>query len=241
MVRKPERPDRLRLPLFATVSALLLLFPIHDLLVAGPNIGGYGGVDYRLYVEATTRWIHGGPFFEPSQLAGPYTVAPGDILYPPTALLLFIPFTVLPGFLWWAIPAAAVGWMLWRLRPDPIAWPFLALCMAWPPTMVKVATGNPVIWAVAALALGAVYRWPSVFVLVKPSLFPFALFGSWTRTWWVTLGVFVALSAVFGTLWIDWIKTLLNSRGGGLAYSIQEIPMLLFPVIAFLGRTRRQT
>ena len=100
---------------------------------------------------------------------------------PPTALLLFIPFTVLPGFLWWAIPAAAVGSMLWRLRPGPIAWPFLVLCVAWPPTVVKVAAGNPVIWAVAALALGTVWRWPSVFVLLKPSLIPFALFGSWTR------------------------------------------------------------
>ncbi len=58
---------------------------------------------------------------------------------------------------------------------------------------------------------------------------------------WVTLGVLAALSVVFGALWMDWIKTLLNSRGGGLAFSIQEIPMLLFPVIAFLGQTRRRT
>ena len=171
-------------------------------------------------------------------LAGPYEISPGDILYPPFTLLLFVPFTILPAVLWWLLPAAVVGYSLLRLRPRPIVWPFLALCLAWPPTLVKVVTGNPVIWAVGALALGVLYAWPSVLVLIKPSLFPFAFFGANRRAWWLALGALIVLSLPFGFLWIDWIHSILNSQGGGIAYSIQEIPMLAFPVIAWAGRPK---
>ncbi|MFI5269358.1 MAG: hypothetical protein ACHQ7M_18435, partial [Chloroflexota bacterium] len=198
----------------------------------------YGGVDYRLYMDATTRWLHGGPYFNPYQLAGPYQISAGDILYPPVALVLFVPFTVLPALLWWLIPAAAVAWCVRALRPRPVVWPIFALCLAWPPTLVKVVTGNPVIWVVAAMCVGVLYAWPSVFVLIKPSLFPFALFGVWRRSWWVGLAVFLAISLPFGLLWIDWLHSILNSQGGGLAYSILEAPMLAFPPIVWLGRTR---
>ncbi|HLY12729.1 MAG TPA: hypothetical protein VKR24_00135, partial [Candidatus Limnocylindrales bacterium] len=153
-------------------------------------------------------------------------------------LLLFVPFTFLPAVLWWVLPAGAVVFALARLRPQPIVWPFLALCLAWPPTLVKVVTGNPVIWAVAALSLGVVYAWPSVLVLIKPSLFPFAFFGANRRSWWITLGVLAVVSVPFGFLWLDWIHSILNSQGGGLAYSIQEIPILAFPLIAWAGRRR---
>ena len=172
--------------LFALVSVVILLVPIRDLLSTGPNLGGYAGVDYRLYMDATTRWLNGGQFYEAYQ-AAPYVISAGDILYPPVALWLFVPFTMLPAVLWWAVPIGATIWALWRLRPGPISWPFLALCVAWPPTVVKIATGNPVIWSVAALAFGVIYFWPSVLVLIKPSLFPFALFGSNRRRWWLAL------------------------------------------------------
>jgi hypothetical protein len=149
---------------------------------------------------------------------------------------LFVPFTFLPALLWWLIPAVALGWCLERLRPKPIVWPVLALCLAWPPTLVKIVTGNPVIWAVAALAMGVLYAWPSVLVLIKPSLFPFALFGAERRTWWLALGAFVAVSLPFGSIWIDWVHSIMNSQGGGLAYSSLEVPILAFPLIAWAGR-----
>jgi hypothetical protein len=229
--------------IFGAVSLLILALPLHDFITALgiPNLNGYGGVDYRLYMDTATRWLAGGGYFQPYQLAGPYPISPGDILYPPVALLLFVPFMFLPAILWWLIPAAAVAWSVARLRPGPIVWPMLAICLAWPPTLVKVVTGNPVIWAVAALALGVVYAWPSVLVLIKPSLFPFALFGACRRRWWIGLAVFVLVSLPFGSLWIDWLHSILNSQGGGLAYSSLEIPMLAFPVVVWLGRKRPVT
>lgn len=224
----------------ATVGcALLVLFLVVDALDASVNsatLRGQGGVDYQLYMGAATAWLHGGQFFEPYQLAGPYQISAGDILYPPVALILFVPFTVLPAVLWWLIPLVAVAGMLIRLRPQRWAWPLLAACVAWPTTPLKVLTGNPVMWAVAALALGVVYAWPSVLVLIKPSLFPFALFGARSRSWWIALGVFVAVSVPFGSLWVDWGRSLLDAQGGGLAYSSLEIPMLALPVVAWLGR-----
>ena len=49
------------------------------------------GKDVALYRDAASRWLAGGPFYEPRQLAGPYEVAHGDILYPPVGLWLFVP------------------------------------------------------------------------------------------------------------------------------------------------------
>ena len=200
------------------------------------------GVDFVLYRDVAARWLAGGPYFEPYQLAGPYDIQAGDVLYPPVGLVLFVPFAVLPAALawplWWAIPIGATTWAIRRLRPRPEVWPLLALCVAWPTTLLKTWTGNPVIWCVAALALGTLYRWPSVFVLLKTSLFPFALFGANRRSWWVALGVLIVVSLPFGGLWADWLTSIVNAHGGGLLYSTLEIPMLLLPLVALFGRTQ---
>jgi hypothetical protein len=124
------------------------------------------------------------------------------------------------------------------LRPRPEVWPLIALCAAWPTTLLKTWTGNPVIWSMGALALATIYAWPAVFALLKPSLAPFALFGANRRSWWIALAVLVALSLPFGVLWADWLASVTNSRGGGLLYSTLEVPMLLLPLVAWLGRTR---
>jgi hypothetical protein len=220
----------------SALTIVLLVVDVLDVAANGATIRGQIGVDYQLYVGAGASWLHGGPFFQPYQLSGPYQISAGDILYPPVALLLFVPFTFLPAILWWLIPALALTWCLYRLRPARWAWPLLAACAAWPTTPLKILTGNPVIWAVAALSVGVVWAWPSVLVLIKPSLFPFALFGARTRGWWLAFGFFVAVSLPFGSLWVDWIRSILNSHGGGFAYSILEIPMLAFPLVAWLGR-----
>ena len=159
------------------------------------------GVDFLLYRDAAARWLAGGSYFEPYQLAGPYPITAGDVLYPPVALWLFVPFTVLPAVLWWAVPIGVTAWAVWRLRPEPAWWPLIALCVAWPTTLLKTWTGNPVIWSVTALSFGVIYWWPSVFVLIKPSLFPFALFGANRRSWWIALAVFVAMCLPFGAMW----------------------------------------
>ena len=227
-------PKRVALAL----SAAMFVIPAVLVLLVPHPLEQPFGVDFLLYRDAAARWLAGGPYFEPYQLAGPYLITAGDVLYPPVALWLFVPFTVLPALLWWVVPIAVTAWSMWRLRPAPTWWPLIALCIAWPTTLLKTWTGNPVMWSVAAMAFGVAYWWPSVFVLLKPSLFPFALFGANRRRWWIALAVFIALCLPFGSMWADWVTTLANSTGGGLLYSTLEVPMLLIPLVAWFGRSR---
>ena len=224
------------------LSAAVFALPVAFVLLIPDPLEQPFGVDFVLYRDVAARWLAGGPYFEPYQLAGPYPIQAGDVLYPPFALWLFVPFAVLPEpvawALWFAVPVAAVAFAIWRLRPRPESWPLIALCLAWPTTLLKTWTGNPVIWCVAALALGTLWAWPSVFVVLKASLSPFALFGAWRRSWWVAAAALVVASLPFGSLWADWVTSVVNSQGGGLLYSSLEVPMLLLPLVAWAWRTR---
>jgi hypothetical protein len=232
---------RSRSAALATSAAVFAIPLAFALLIPDPLEQPFG-VDFTLYRDVAERWLAGGPYFEPYQLAGPYDIQAGDVLYPPVALWLFVPFVLLPEpiawVLWFSVPIAAVSYAIWQLRPRPEAWPLIALCVAWPTTLLKTWTGNPVIWCVAALALGTLWAWPSVLVVLKTSLAPFALFGAWRRSWWVAAGLLIVASLPFGALWGDWIASILNSQGGGLLYSSLEIPMLLLPLVAWAWRTR---
>ena len=222
-------------------SAATILLPLLFVIAIPDPLEQDVGIDVALYRDVAARWLAGGPFYEPHQLAGPYLVAHGDVLYPPVGLWLFVPFTVLPALLWWAIPAAVTVWAIVRVRPRPAVWPLMALCLAWPTTPLKIWTGNPVIWAMAAMSIATMYRWGAPFALLKPSLFPFALFGIRERAWWMGIGVFVSLCLPFGGLWADCVTSVLNSRGSGPLYSVLEAPMLLLPLVAWAGRTRQMS
>jgi hypothetical protein len=229
-------------------SLAVVAIPVAFVLVVPHPLDQPLGVDYRLYRDATHLWLDGGPFYPFRQLAGPYEITPGDVLYPPVAIWLFAPFAIpngpeaslLAAAAWWLIPLAGTAWAVWRLRPGPWAWPLLALCATNPTTLLKAWTGNPVIWSMAALALAVALPWRTTapLVLLKPSLAPFALFGIGRRSWWVGALALVLLSLPFGALWREWLTTLVNSRGGGLLYSSLEAPFLLLPLVAWLGRTR---
>jgi len=232
----------------ATVlSVAVFLVPIAFVVIVPHPLEQRVGVDFDLYRNVTTRWLGGGPFFEPYQVAGPYEIRAGALLYPPVALWLFVPFAVPTGPLatvvavaWWSIPLGITAAAVRHLRPRPVVWPLIALCVANPTTLLKIWTGNPVIWSMAAMALAVVSgsRLTAPFVLLKPSLAPFALFGIRRRSWWLGLAALVLVSLPFGALWGDWLASVLNSRGGGLLYSALEVPMLLLPLAAWLGRTR---
>jgi hypothetical protein len=230
--------DRPRVAL--ALCALVFLLPLLFVLAIPHPLEQPLGVDVALYREAAARWFGGGPFYEPRQLAGPYEVAHGDILYPPVGLWLFVPIALLPTVpalaLWWGVPAAVTAWAIRRLRPRPAFWPLIALCLAWPTTPLKTWTGNPVIWSVAAMAIATAWRGAAPFSLLKPSLFPFAFFGIRRRSWWIGLAAFVALCLPFGSMWGDWFTTVVNTRGGGFLYSALEAPMLALPLVAWLGR-----
>jgi hypothetical protein len=227
------------LALIASVSILAL--PFRDLLAAaqGAPTAAPSGVDFVLYRDAAARWLSGGGFYNSWQVTGHYTIVAGTqpILYPPVVLLLLVPFTVLPGFLWWAIPAVTIAWAIRWLRPSPLSWPLMAFCLAWPTTIGLTVHGNPVIWVVAFLSVGCVTAGPAALVLLKPSLFPFALVGTRSGRWWIALGALATLSVPFGAMWLDWIRALLNSDGS-LVYSLPEYPMVTLPLVAWVARTR---
>ena len=137
-------------PVAIGLAAVTILLPILFVVVTASPLDQPFAKDVLLYIDAADRWLAGGPFYEPRQLAGPYEVAHGDILYPPVGLWLFAPAAILPlpiGLvLWWSIPAAITAWAILRVSPRPAVWPLIALCLAWPTTLLKIWTGNPVIW-----------------------------------------------------------------------------------------------
>jgi hypothetical protein len=192
--------------------------------------------DYHFYVNAASRWLATGQFYLAHQLTGPYFIQLGvEVLYPPNALLLFVPFTVLPAILWWLIPTSALGWGIWRLRPVPLVWPVMAFCLL--PASEQFWAGNTGIWLAGGIALATSYGWPSVVCFIKPNLFLFAMVGAWRRSWWIAVAMLLAASVPFGSMWIDYLHVGLNAgmSGGGLLYSAYEVPLLLLPIAAWLG------
>jgi len=200
------------------------------------------GFDYNLYMEAASRFLQGGSFYLPYQVAGPYDVVAREILYPPISLALLIPFTALPAVLWWAIPlglTAAVA--VWH-RPSPWGWALILALLALPApvpwALGSIVAGNPAMWAMALLAAGTRWDWPSVFVLLKPSLLPFAFFGARSRSWRLALVVLVLASLFLLPLDLEYISVLQNARGVGLFYSASNLPLMLIPLVAWLARRR---
>lgn len=197
------------------------------------------GLDYDNYAIATRAWLDGGSWYLPRQLDGPYQVVPGDVLYPPTWLLLFVPAALAPWPLWWAIPIGLTAWALARLRPAPLAWATIAAFLAWPPTAVHLLTGNPGIWLVAALAMATLYRWPAAFLLSKVTVAPLALFGVRDRRWWYTAGALLLASLPFALMWPTYVRVLLDAESAaGIFYSAQDLPMLMIPLVGWALRTR---
>lgn len=227
-------------PLVATGVLLVMAAYSSVTLLTDPRFAALAGSDFAIYRDAAARWLHGGFFYYPEQVAGPYDTLLGHVMYPPPTLLLFLPFTVLPAVLWWAVPIGIVAWRVWALRPSPWGWAGIAACLAWPMTVELVYTGNPLLWIVAALALATRWRWVSVLILAKPSLLPFALFGVRHRRWWLALGATVIVSALFLPMWPDWIRAVLNARGpfSGPLYSLKDVPMVAIPLLAWGARAR---
>ena len=200
------------------------------------------GVDFRIVESAADRWLHGGGFYLPYQLAGTYVHGEhlgtdSPILYPPTLLLLLFPFTVLPAALWWFVPMTVTAWVVSSHRPRPLVWPVLMYLLVFPMSLWEIATGNPLMWFTMALALGTRFGWPAALVILKPTLAPFARVGVHRRTWWMAMGVVAALSLLFLPMWPDYLRVATNMESGrGVLFSLNQFPMMMIPLIAWLGR-----
>jgi hypothetical protein len=236
-------PRAVRLAQFAIASLLIawiafVVWSIHD---------GFS-MDYGVYRQVGQRVLSGGPLYQPYQLAGPYSVVggwQGDNMYPPTSAPLFVAFAALPAplamFLWYLVPLGVVAAVLVRSRPS--GWRLVACLalLAYPPSIGVVYLGNPALWVLAALSLGTLYRWPAAFVLLKPSLAPFALLGLRDRRWWIVAAGFAAVAVALLPLTLEYAKVLLNARGqfSGLLYSLPNVPIMLIPLVADMKRPAR--
>jgi len=240
-----DRRHRLCHALAIVLVAMAVVAPVLVIALTGTD---RLGIDYRQYMEATRRWLDGGSFYQPWQLTGPYLIPPVPVtnlselpvLYPPYALGLFVPAAIVPAFLWWLVPMAIIVWHVADARPRPWAWLALGLLIAYPNTAWLVLSGNPVVWAAAALAGALRVGWPGALVLIKPTLLPFAVAGIRTRGWYVSLAAIGIVSVALASMWADYITVLMNARGGaGLLYSLADVPLMLIPVMAWIGRAER--
>lgn len=236
----PSRNRSRTIPLTLTGLLLTVAGVLAWTLLTEPAYAFLAGENFAIYREAAARWLGGGGYFLPDQLAGPYTVLEGHVLYPPVALVLFVPFTALPAALWWIVPLGIIAWRVVALRPSPWGWVGIAACIAFPMTVQNVHAGNPLMWVAAFMALATRWPWVSALILVKPTLLPFALFGVRHRSWWVALGVFGLVSLVFWPLWWEYIAVIRNARGPlvSLLYSLKDVPLMLIPLIAWWSRRR---
>jgi hypothetical protein len=223
------------------VSAAWIVTSIIEYALRWSEVAPSFASDYDVVIGAAARWLAGGPYYLPEQLAGPYAWPGPWVLYPPPSVLLFAPFIWLPALLWWAIPVGLTAWAVVIHRPRPLAYAAILFCLANPTTQSSLFWGNPGIWLVAALAVGTHRAWPSVLVLLKPTLLPFALIGAWRRAWWLGLAGLALVSVAFLPMWFDYVTVIGNARGpsGWFGYSTAQIPMMLIPVAAWLGRRPR--
>lgn len=186
-----------------------------------PNgVWGFGlFMDAHTLFDVTRDWMGGKGF---------------QALYPPSVLVLLVPFTFAPVIVWEAVPLAILVYMVWWWRPGYWGLVGIGLCLCVPTTFGAYLWANPSIWIVAFVALAT--RWPAFgpLVLIKPTLAPFALVGVLHRRWWVTAGLLAASTLVTLPMWFDWI-TVLRSVGASTdswAYSLPVVPLMMIPLIA---------
>jgi hypothetical protein len=231
------RQRAIRLAWFGA-TVMILAYGVLVAAVTWSTVSGAGriGADFRLYLDAARGVVDGHGLYLAHQLAGPYVLADGDILYPPPIVLLMLPFAILPAILFWAIPLGTIGAVVVRHRPAAWSWPVLAFGVAYPVTSLKIIHGNPTMWIVAAIALGTIAAGPAVFVLLKPTLAPFALIGANRRRWWIALGIAVVVALAFAPMWPDYLRVLANARNpNGVLYSLDEVPFALVPIAAWIA------
>ena len=152
-------------------------------------------MDYYFYRDLGARWLADGQWYLPHQLEGEFVFQQMvDNLYPPLALLLFVPTALLPPVLWWAVPIGLLAYALYRWRPSPWAWAAIAILMIWPRSIGAFLYGNSDIWVMTAVTGGLLVGWPLVLILLKPSFAPLLLLRARDRSLWIAAGVLAIIS-----------------------------------------------
>lgn len=238
--RRDVTTERLRPVWFGLTAVLLALAAVEAVVLYGIiDAQDAVGVDLTYFQFVAQRWLDTGVYYTADQLSGPYQVETlVTNLYPPHALYLFVPFTVLPVILWWVIPLTVIGYVVWWCRPAMWSWPILALIVLFPKTLNQVIYGNTDMWIAAFIAGGVRWAWPSTLITIKPSLLFFAVIGIRSRSWWIAAAALAVLSLPFIALWLDYPTVMLNSSAK-FWYSFGNLPFFVLPLVAWMASRRR--
>ncbi len=222
------------------LTAVLLAFAVALFVAVLRGALGRGevGYDAGLYLDSARRWLALGDFYYPAQFAGPYRAEGTVMLYPPLALYLFVPLSILPRIAWWVIPLGILAWHVWRCRPAWWAWPIITACLATVPSAAIVTYGNSDLWSAAFIAIGCRRPLASWALAVKPSVLPLALLFARERRWWLGSFVLAVLALPFWAMWADYLAVMRNLQSAGLLYSLNALPWLAVPAIAWVSRSR---
>ena len=232
------RANPLSIPFLVVIALAGLLMAVTIVTATTIAAAGDLGIDYVFYRDVGQRFLETGVYYLPHQLAGPYDVTLMlDVLYPPSALLLFVPLVWVPALLWWAIPIGVTLYIVRGWDPGPWAIAAMLALLLWPRAHGAFLYGNTDMWAMAGLAAGLRWGWPAILLTIKPTLAPFALVGIRHRSWWLAaalMGGFILLSL---PLWLDYVTAIRNVAIGG-DYSLGSIPLMLVPLAAWAGRRK---
>jgi len=230
--------DRWGGPLAFGLTLLLLGFAgLRLYATATLTFAGLAGYDLGHYLDGTRRWIETGTPYLASEVAAPFDYAPLTFLHPPTSLPFFAAFLVLPPILWWALPIGIVAAVVAAYRPAAWTWPLMAAGLITPGFATALVVGNSNIWVWAFFALAVRFKWPAaVLAAFKPSLMVLGLAGMGRSSTWMVASLIGFSSLVFGSLWWQWVMVVINSPAGW-NYSLGNLPWLVLPAFAFLGRT----
>jgi hypothetical protein len=234
--------DRWYRPLALGLALLGLVFAGWNFYqLTRPIWAGLWGLDRTIYHDAALRWLHGDVFYYPEQLAGPYVILQGHILYPPTALIWLVPGALLPDVVWFCLPPLVIGALVAWHRPEPWAWPVLAALFASNDTAQMLISGTPTTWIAMFVAIGTVWRPAFALVVLKPTLAPLALLGVRHRGWWIVTLALGAVSLLMLPMWLDYIRVITNARGplATPLYSVKDVPLVVLPAVAWASGQRR--
>ena len=239
---------RLAAPLTLAILVFVAIRLSTEVAEAARSPGSIG-IDFTTVTDAARRWLNGASPYLARQLSGPYQqiganlADSGEMLYPPVALPFFAVFSVLPAFLWWAVPAFISAIALRRVRADRWTWPIIGLCLGATASIPLMIAGNPTIWIVAGALWAPSLGWPGPLMLIKPSVAPLALLGIRQARWWIGAGILGIACLPFGSLWVDWFRSIVDMRTGGppgALFSLYQLPFLSIPVIVAVADLPRQ-
>jgi hypothetical protein len=200
----------------------------------------YLWMDFLYYRDLGDTWLVNGQWYLPHQLSGPHVFTQMvENLYPPIALLLFVPAAILPPVVWWLVPIAVLGFALARWRPQARAWIVLVLLLMWPRAIGAYIYGNTDMWIAAGIAAGLIWGWPVVLLALKPTFIPLALIGVRRRSTWIAGLGLAAVSLLMLPLWFDYL-TAMRNLSVEWSYSMGSLPLICVPFVGWLGRTRQR-